>query len=348
EFEGFARLVTNQLQQLLENELNLNRKIEAIENSSKLIVDAMKGIHEHKNKSDNAWKTIVEKKSNAGIRHKKCLIDPQSHKQKCYYFIKSELQFMEALDLCKNMNATLVSIQSDQERNFITKNLLHNDVYWTAGVQLLYSVNEYLWVDGSKVYEKFFANILRDKQQRNQYNSNCVAIKNGVLIKKNCDSYLSVVCQEKGSSVQGDTLIDMHSQNLQRLQETIENIKSDMYLLKERDVRIIDVLNKMFLHISLKENGDDKSASTVSENISNDITEYQNSNAIPLMRGKRSISNQNRINYGSTLKSLQNENLKLHESLFYLKITGLSFFAFFVIFVMIVTQMIRNVNKKVY
>ncbi|CAI5691483.1 unnamed protein product [Oreochromis niloticus] len=87
----------------------------------------------------------------------KCEDDWKEHGGNCYYFSTNSSSWNESRTVCKSKGGDLVKIDSEEEQNFLRKNVqqkmeIHDIPFW-IGLTDLAEEGRWLWVDGSPLNE---------------------------------------------------------------------------------------------------------------------------------------------------------------------------------------------------
>ncbi|XP_025758335.1 oxidized low-density lipoprotein receptor 1 [Oreochromis niloticus] len=93
----------------------------------------------------------------------KCEDDWKEHGGNCYYFSTNSSSWNESRTVCKSKGGDLVKIDSEEEQNFLRKNVqqkmeIHDIPFW-IGLTDLAEEGRWLWVDGSPLNESRSRNI---------------------------------------------------------------------------------------------------------------------------------------------------------------------------------------------
>ncbi|RWS19582.1 CD209 antigen-like protein A isoform X2, partial [Leptotrombidium deliense] len=170
---------------------------------------------------------------------------------KCYYFEKFQVTFKEANELCKSMNATLLSINDEEENEFVNRKIIFNENYWTAAVRIIRNQRLFAFING-EIFD--YTRWAKNEPQHGQ-SLNCVRSTNGLWFASDCSEKYSFICEAtffasnssniQSSSLSASSLIDTHSKHLMSLDERTTKANKYLNVLKARDTKIVELMTKI-------------------------------------------------------------------------------------------------------
>ncbi|RWS20505.1 macrophage mannose receptor 1-like protein, partial [Leptotrombidium deliense] len=132
-----------------------------------------------------------------------CQCDWAFYNNRCYYkSLHIYLNFKEADSYCKKLNASLVSIHSPEENEFVVNFKNKKDKYWLNGQQQEIKSEKFKWLDGSEFnYTNWFLG--NQPIHLDEDYINCLSIfpQNGRWQDENCLTRMLLLCvaQSNGS-----------------------------------------------------------------------------------------------------------------------------------------------------
>ncbi|RWS22547.1 galactose-specific lectin nattectin-like protein [Leptotrombidium deliense] len=122
---------------------------------------------------------------------------------KCFFVNKTKASFKDTVINCNSLGATLVSIHSSKENQFIRHITEESKIYWTGGLQMSGFQNDFTWIDTSQFdFTHWFP---RQPKTENFYKTYCYGITflNGYWHATNCGFLSRQICQKQGNSKSG-------------------------------------------------------------------------------------------------------------------------------------------------
>ncbi|RWS22626.1 macrophage mannose receptor 1-like protein, partial [Leptotrombidium deliense] len=173
--------------------------------------------------------------------------------KQCYYIndITLSVEFSEAQDKCKKLNATLVSIETQEQNDFIQHfinnrgTFLYSRNVWLNGQQREINSSSFKWLDGTKFKYTNWDMSQRRPQNYNADYLNCITMEkafisnvDGFWFDAPCDSFYNAICvRPKFMTPATNSEITIHFRGLDR--------KVNMIVDKQKDLE--EKQNKLFL-----------------------------------------------------------------------------------------------------
>ncbi|XP_076004092.1 rheacalcin-1-like [Genypterus blacodes] len=108
---------------------------------------------------------------------------------RCYYFQSEDMTWRQADTNCATLEASLVSIHSRQEYAFLQQ--MNSSTAWLGGI---FFQNQWMWLDGSLLYQGFFTDMSYPNSE-----FACLGINNNDgWSNYGCDNYFASICVKDG------------------------------------------------------------------------------------------------------------------------------------------------------
>ncbi|RWS19437.1 galactose-specific lectin nattectin-like protein, partial [Leptotrombidium deliense] len=113
---------------------------------------------------------------------------------KCYYLNNTIATVANNFELCRSLNASMVSIHSEKENELLATILDSTNEYWLGGIQVTSSLKSFAWLDAS-VFN--FSRWGQDQPNEHEHYF-CVAIvfENGSWYDRSCNETRRQLCQK--------------------------------------------------------------------------------------------------------------------------------------------------------
>lgn len=118
--------------------------------------------------------------------------------RKCYYFSKCQRNWNDSVAACQEVDAQLVTVESDEEKTFLDVLLKNKDSAW-MGLSDLKREGMWQWVDGSPLSDSF-RKYWKKGQPNNLRNQDCVELTLKGWNDNNCDNKKFWICKKLETS----------------------------------------------------------------------------------------------------------------------------------------------------
>ncbi|XP_046922836.1 C-type lectin domain family 1 member B-like [Lynx rufus] len=132
--------------------------------------------------------TIIEFPLNTGHKRNICKTQWSCCGDKCYHFSRDFTTFQDSKNICKNMGATLVKIEDEEELNFI-RSQMH--LYTWIGLSRKGTSMSWKWEDNSYP----FLQVISDWKETK--GGNCASMTKMRMIASDCYKLLPFTCEKR-------------------------------------------------------------------------------------------------------------------------------------------------------
>ncbi|RWS11092.1 hypothetical protein B4U79_17560 [Dinothrombium tinctorium] len=159
----------------------------------------------------------------------RCPKDWFSYRNKCFFFDDSQqVSLRQAYEHCKSKNASLVSIHSERENNFIESFTQRNIGYW---IGLIAEDYKFSWIDGSSLN---YTNWSMGRPSLMSATCTAAIMEEGFWYDVGCSSHMSFMCQ-----------IDLDKDGKKEVMKPLpKGNTTELLLIKEEHIKINDDIRK--------------------------------------------------------------------------------------------------------
>lgn len=118
--------------------------------------------------------------------------------RRCYYFSKSQRNWKDSVAACQEVDAQLVTVESDEEQTFLDVFLKNKDSAW-MGLSDLKREGTWQWVDGSPLSDSF-RKYWKKGEPNNQGNEDCAELRDDGWNDTKCDNKKFWICKKLETS----------------------------------------------------------------------------------------------------------------------------------------------------
>lgn len=117
---------------------------------------------------------------------------------RCYYFSKSQRNWNDSVAACQEVDAQLVTVESDEEQTFLDTFLKNKGPAW-MGLSDLKQESTWQWVDGSPLSDSFRKYWIKG-EPNNQGNEDCAELREDGWNDNKCDNKKFWICKKPETS----------------------------------------------------------------------------------------------------------------------------------------------------
>uniref|UniRef100_A0A8D0GSN8 C-type lectin domain-containing protein n=1 Tax=Sphenodon punctatus TaxID=8508 RepID=A0A8D0GSN8_SPHPU len=123
-----------------------------------------------------------------------CPEEWKTHQGTCYYFSTEKKNWTDARQFCREQEAHLVSINTDDEQYFLIEHVANdNNIRW-LGASYAVKENTWLWDDNSSLSFSYWI-LTKNNTGGNQENCSCMQ-SNGVWHRSQCSLHYHWICEK--------------------------------------------------------------------------------------------------------------------------------------------------------